>query len=291
MPETQPSPSPTLSEAYAYCQDLANSHYENFPVASRLLPKRMRQPVAVVYAFARTADDMADEGDLSPEQRLAELDEYGTKLDAIQRGEASTDPVFIALADVQKQFNLPAQLFHDLLTAFRLDVTKERYDNFQDVLDYCHYSADPVGRLLLHLHGSASEENLQMSDHICSALQLINFLQDIRQDYKENNRIYLSQDELSRFGISEEQIREGQTDDKMRELMALQISRSREMMLAGAPLGRRVGGRFGLELRLIIQGGLRVLERLEQYQHDLLARPRLGKSDWIFIVLRALFKT
>ncbi len=280
----------TLSEAYAYCQDLANSHYENFPVASRLLPERMRLPVAVVYAFARTADDMADEGDLSPKERLAALDEYAAKLDATQQGEILSDPVFIALADVLKRYTLPVQLFHDLLIAFRLDVTKKRYDDFQDVLDYCRYSANPVGRLLLYLHDSVSEENLQMSDHICTALQLINFWQDIRQDYEENNRIYLPQDELARFGVSEDQIREGRTDDNMRELMGLQIKRSREIMFVGTPLGHRVGGRFGLELRLIIQGGLRVLERLEQSQHDLLARPRLGKSDWVFIVLRALFK-
>jgi squalene synthase HpnC len=190
-----------LETAYRHCERLARSHCENFPVASWLLPRRLRRPIAVIYAFARTADDFADEGHYSAAQRLALLNGYGAKLQQLERGEATDDPLFIALADVIARYQLPLQLFYDLLSAFAQDVTKKRYTDFGELLDYCRRSANPVGRLLLHLSGNASAENLQLSDKICSALQLINFYQDLAQDFAENERIYLIYVVIRRFCV------------------------------------------------------------------------------------------
>ncbi|MDH5785761.1 MAG: squalene synthase HpnC [Chromatiales bacterium] len=276
---------PAIEAAYAHCEQLARSHYENFPVASWLLPRALRRPIAVIYAFARTADDFADEGERSEEERLALLAGYTEKLHAMARSEAGDDPVFIALADVIEQHQLPLQLFHDLLSAFAQDVTKRRYSDFAELLDYCRRSANPVGRLLLHLSGNDSEENLQLSDSICSALQLINFYQDLAQDFDENGRIYLPQDELARFGVIPDHFARRSDAEEMVALMRFQVARAREMMEQGAPLGRRLRGRFGLEIRFIIAGGLAVIERLEQCVADPFTRPRLRKGDW----LRALW--
>ena len=275
------------TEAYAYCQRLVRSHYENFPVASFILPRRLRQPISVIYAFARTADDFADEGDWDDETRLTKLQEYDDFLDAIEKGEPVNNPIFIALADVIEKHHLPLQLFHELITAFRLDVTKNRYADINDVWSYCRYSANPVGRLLLHLMDVATPENLERSDAICSSLQLINFLQDIEQDFTENNRIYLPQTEMEKFKVGEEHIRNKQSDSAFGNLIQQQIVYAREKMLIGKPLGRAVGGRFGFQLRLMINGGLRVLELLEQQQGNLFSRPRLSKGDWLRMVLRS----
>lgn len=277
-----------IANAYAHCQKMVREHYENFPVASFILPKRLRQPISVIYAFARTADDFADEGDWDTEARLTKLKEYDDYLDAIENGESIDHPIFIALADVIERHQLPLQLFHDLITAFRLDVTKKRYTDIDDVWDYCRYSANPVGRLLLHLMKKDSPKNLEQSDAICSALQLINFLQDIEQDFVENDRIYLPQADLSRFSISEEHFRSKQSDAAFAQLIQQQITYAKEKMLFGKQLGRAVGGRFGFQLRLMINGGLRVLELLESQKDDLFARPRLKKRDWVFMLLRSI---
>jgi squalene synthase HpnC len=280
--------SQSLQQAYDHCQALARNHYENFPVASRLLPRQLRAAVAVIYAFARNADDLADEGPGDPRQRLLLLHDYRVKLERCARREATDDPVFLALADVIERYHLPLQLLHDLISAFSQDLVKRRYTTFSELHDYCRRSADPVGRLLLHLSGNATESNLRLSDQICTSLQLINFLQDIEQDYRENDRIYLPLDEMARFGVDESWLVERRSDGAMRTLLSLQIARARQMMLTGAPLGERLPGRFGLEIRLIVQGGLRVLERLEQLRDDLFSRPRLAKTDLALMVLRAL---
>mgnify|MGYP000917401055 FL=1 len=175
-------------------------HYENFPVASVLLPKRLRRPIEAIYRFARSADDIADEGDALPAERLAGLAAYNIQLDAIERGEPVAGPVFAPLAAAIADWRLPIQLFRDLLDAFSQDVTKERYADYTELLDYCRRSANPVGRLLLHLVDRASPENLIRSDAICSALQLANFWQDIAVDWKKN-RVYLPQEDLIRFGV------------------------------------------------------------------------------------------
>jgi squalene synthase HpnC len=181
-------------------------------------------------------------------------------------------------------------LFHDLLSAFRQDVTQKRYRDFDEVLDYCRRSANPVGRLLLHLHNEASEENLQLSDNICSALQLINFLQDLEQDYRENNRIYLPQDDMARYGVTENDIAEQHASLALQHLLAHQRERVTNMMRQGALLGTRLHGRFGLEIRLIIEGGLAVLEKLSAQGNEVFSRPRLKKTDYLRIVGRALYK-
>lgn len=280
---------PDVAAAYRHCEALARSHYENFPVASHILPRHLRAPVAVVYAFARTADDLADEGDADPAIRLACLDAYGAQLSDTLAGRAPDDPVFLALADVIHRFRIPPQLFHDLLSAFRQDVTQRRYRDFAAVLDYCRRSADPVGRILLHLDNSATPENLQLSDRICSALQLINFLQDLAQDYDENDRIYIPQEEMQQAGVTEEHFASRRNDAAMDTLIRGQRARARAMMLEGAPLGRRLSGRFGLEIRLIVEGGLRVLQRLDA-AGDVFARPRLRRRDYLMMVANAVMR-
>ncbi len=273
--------------AYRHCAQLARTHYENFPVASRLLPARYRRPVSAIYAFARTADDLADEGEAPAQARLAALDDYAARLDAALAGAPGEDPVFVALADAVPRHALPGQLFHDLLHAFRMDVTKKRYADFGEVMGYCRYSANPVGRLLLHLFDAAEERNLAYSDAICSALQLINFLQDLAQDYDENDRIYLPEDEMRRFGVSEAHIRDRVNDFAMRSLLDKQIRRARGLLEAGAPLGLRLKGRFAFELRFIVMGGSRVLQHLHENREDVFARPRLGPRDWLWMLWRA----
>ena len=280
-----PSPS-RIQAAYADCLSIARGHYENFPVASTLLPKRLREPVAAVYAFARAADDFADEGALAAEERLRRLDEWGEKLEAAAAGAPPDDAVFIALADAIPRFGLPPALFHALLDAFRQDVTTKRYATFDEVMAYCRNSADPVGRLLLHLNNEASERNLTCSDAVCSALQLINFYQDIQQDYHEQNRIYIPLEEMERFGVSEEEIAEARVTPAMTELVRFQNRRARELMLRGAPLGDDLKGRFGVEIRLIVEGGLKVSQRLDEVPP--FARPRLRKSDYLGMLWRAL---
>lgn len=280
----------SLRDAYAHCMHMARSHYENFPVASVFLPKYLREPISVIYAFARTADDFADEGDALPAVRLAQLDTYVSHLDTLKLGAKVNDPIFIALDDVIKKHALPLELFYNLLTAFSMDVTKHRYATHADVLHYCSYSANPVGRLLLYLYNLATPVNLAQSDAVCSALQIINFLQDITQDYHEQGRIYFPQDDMARFGVTEEHIRTAHTDAAMRALMNHVIDRTREMMLFGAPLGNVLPGRIGFELRMTIQGGLRVLNALQAQHDNVFARPRLGVGDWLKMIMAASFK-
>lgn len=277
-----------LQNAYAECLQMAQSHYENFPVASRLLPKHLRQPIAVIYAFARRADDFADEGDLSNDERITALTDFGNKLDLIEQGKDVDDTTFIALADVIKQHQLPISLFHDLLTAFKMDATKARYANFGEVMEYCRYSANPVGRLLLHLNKATSPQNLGYSDAVCSALQLTNFLQDISQDLEESDRIYIPQDEMKQFGVSEEDIRNKLTNPATRKLIEFQIRRTVKLMQSGAPLGKVLKGRMGLELRMTIMGGSRILYRLNQQYDDVFSRPRLSKWDIGWVIWKAI---
>ncbi len=277
----------SVEAAYRHCQSLAQSHYENFPVASWILPRPMRRPVAVVYAFARTADDLADEGADDIETRLQALDDYQGRLGQTAAGQPPADPVFIAVADVLKHKPLPVSLFFDLLSAFRQDVTRKRYRDFADLLDYCRRSANPVGRLLLHLHGSASAENLVLSDRICTSLQLINFYQDLAQDFDENGRIYIPVDEMEALEVSEMHFEQRRSDPAMRRLFSAQVARGRAMMLEGAPLGSRLRGRFGLEIRMIVEGGLAVLERLAAAE-DVFARPRLRRRDLLRMLFRSL---
>lgn len=268
---------------------MAVDHYENFPVSSLLLPAHLRQPVQVIYAFARSADDIADEGNASPEERLASLEAYEAELARIQTGQPAATPLFQQLAQVVKQYALPLQPFRDLLSAFKQDVVTKRYADFPNLLDYCQRSADPVGILMLHLYGKADETNLRDAHAICSALQLINFWQDIAIDWQKE-RIYLPAEDRQRFGITEQQIAAGTINAAWHALMQFEITRTRDMMLDGAGLALRLPGRIGWELRLVVQGGLRILEKIEAVQHDVFRqRPRLNRADWLRILWRALW--
>ena len=267
---------------------MAVSHYENFPVASLLLPPQFRTPVALIYRFARTADDFADEGSDAPAVRLAKLAGFQSYLVTIGLGLIPDHPLFRDIARIVRDHRLPLQLFSNLLEAFSQDVVKSRYANFSEVLDYCRRSANPVGRLLLHLFGRATPENLAASDSICSGLQLVNFWQDVELDYAKG-RIYLPQDEMSRYGVAERHIAERRCDDAWRALIGFQVARARTMLECGAPLGRALPGRIGLEIRATVQGGLRILEKLEHVRGDMFRhRPVLKWFDWPIILSRAL---
>ena len=267
---------------------MAINHYENFPVASLLLPPRFRRPIALIYRFAREADDVADEGDLPAAGRLAQLERFREQLRRIERGVAPDIPWFTALAAIIREHDLPIAAFTDLLSAFTQDVTQKRYANATEMLDYCRRSANPVGRLLLHLFRSTSEAHLRWSDSICSALQLVNFWQDIAIDYAKG-RVYLPQDEMRRHGVTEEHIAGQRCDNAWRSLIQSQIERARGMLNAGQPLGRALPGRIGLEIRATVQGGLRILKKLERAQCDMFRhRPALRWHDWPVILARAL---
>jgi phytoene synthase len=258
-------------------------HYENFPVASLLLPAELRAPVEIIYRFARSADDFADEGSDAPEIRLQKLQRYREQLDA------PSEPLFHDVRKIVREHDLPLQLFRDLLDAFAQDVTKKSYATYTEVLDYCRRSANPVGRLLLHLFKRTTESNLRQSDAICTALQLVNFWQDIDVDYAKDGRVYLPQDEMAKFGVSEKHLRQKTADEPWRRLMTFQVARTRALMLEGAPLGRALRGRIGLEIRATVQGGLRILDKIEAVACDVFRRrPVLRAFDWPLLLLRAV---
>jgi squalene synthase HpnC len=263
-------------------------HYENFPVASALLPASLRRPVSVIYRFARSADDFADEGNLPDAERLTQLDDYRQELERLEAGVPPRQPLFAEIGKVVNQYQLPLQLFRDLLDAFAQDVVKGRYADFAEVMDYCRRSANPVGRLLLHLFGAATDQNLERSDDICTSLQLINFWQDVEIDWRKN-RIYLPQDEMRHYGVNERQIAAGDISGPWKAFMRFQVERARSLMQSGAPLGRALPGRIGLEIRAIVQGGLRILEKIDKVEGDVYHhRPVLSTFDWPLLLFRAL---
>jgi squalene synthase HpnC len=263
-------------------------HYENFPVASILMPARLRPAVVAIYRFARAADDLADEGDAPAAARVAALDAFDAEIDRIERGETPQAPPFPALAVAIREHGLPLTPFHDLLSAFRQDVTVSRYADFDAVLDYCRRSANPVGRLLLSLYRVQSPADLEASDAICTGLQLTNFWQDIAIDWQKN-RVYLPQDDLRRFGVTEPQIAEGRVDAAWRSLLAFEVARARGLLESGRPLTRALPWRLGLELSAIISGGLRILERIDAVDGDIFTRrPVLTSRDWLAVAWRAV---
>ncbi|NOT17469.1 MAG: squalene synthase HpnC [Sulfuriferula sp.] len=267
---------------------MPTNHYENFPVASILLPRRLRRAVTVIYHFARTADDIADEGDATATERLSALNTYRAELQHIAQNTPPTTPLFTELAVIIKKHQLPLQPFYDLLDAFSQDVVKTRYANFGEVMDYCKKSANPVGRLMLALYNEHDPRSVAYSDAICSALQLINFHQDVAVDYAKD-RIYLPQDELAHYQISEAQIARHDAGGQWSPFMLMQIERTRKLLQAGAPLGKVLKGRIGLELRMIIMGGSTVLEKLHHVRGDIYTqRPVLVPRDWLNMLYRAL---
>jgi len=265
-------------------------HYENFPVASILLPKRLRAPVGVIYHVARTADDIADEGVLDPAERHARLADFRTGLDAVAAGHpAPVHPMlFEKLADVVAEYGLPLTPFYDLVSAFDQDIETTRYADWPALMDYCRRSANPVGRLMLHLVNASTSENLADCDAICTALQIINFWQDVGIDWKKG-RIYMPLCDLERFKVTERHIDQQICDNAWCALMRHEVDHARSMIIGGAPLAVRLPGRFGLELCSVVQGGLRILEKIEQADYDVFRkRPMLNSLDWAVIGVRSL---
>jgi squalene synthase HpnC len=274
---------------------MAVDHYENFPVASILLPRRLRGAVGDIYRFARSADDIADEGALDDAQRLDQLAAYRAELHRIAAAGPAQPPataqlatIFEPLARTIAQHQLPITPFYDLLSAFEQDVRTKRYADTPALLDYCSRSANPVGRLMLHLYGAATADNLRDADAICTGLQCVNFWQDVHIDWRKD-RVYLPQDALHRHGVTEEDIATCRLTPQWAALMGELVGSTRALLHSGAPLARRLPGRIGLELRLVIQGGLRILERIEQARYDVfMNRPQLGAKDWGVMMWRAI---
>lgn len=280
---------PTLAAAYNYCLSLARSHYENFPVASVLLPADRRPAIAAVYAFARLADDMADEGTREEAERLRRLDDWHQRLERAISGSAD-HPVFEALADTIARYHIPPQLFSDLLIAFRQDVTKHHYEAFADLLSYCRCSANPVGRIVLHIFDEARAKNLLWSDAVCTALQLANFWQDVSVDLKKG-RIYAPLEDLERFRYTAEELRSSVEDGRFVDLMRFEVERTRELFHEGAPIVRNVSKPLRFELALTWYGGMRILQMIRDRGFRVLsARPKMGLWDGVLVVLRSLLK-
>ena len=277
LPESYriPDAAPTLDEARAYCQRLAESHYENFHVASWFLPKELRPHFHAIYAYCRISDDLGDEvGD--PAAALALLDLWGRELDACFEGKAR-HPVFVALAETVRECLIPKGPFADLLTAFRQDQTVTRYQTMEDLLAYCRYSANPVGRLVLYASGGAGEEQFKLSDATCTALQLANFWQDVRGDYARG-RIYLPQKDMEFFRVSEVTIAERITTPEFRGLMRCEVDYTRELFEEGLPLIGMVRRDLAVDLDLFSRGGLEILRAIERQSYDVLsARPSISK--------------
>lgn len=288
-----------LDEAYASCEHIARSHYENFPVASLLLPRPLRRHVAAVYAFARAADDFADEGTLADQERYALLDGWLTRLRSSesspqpgpppQPGEpAATAQIFHALGATIRDKRLPLGLFEDLLSAFRQDVHVRRYATWDEVLDYSRRSANPVGRLVLRIAGHHDTTLDSWADALCTALQLTNFWQDLRPDY-DRGRIYLPQQQAALFSADERDLSRPETSRPWRLALAAAVTRTRALYEAGRPLCDALSGRLRLELRATWLGGIRILGRIERQDFEVLShRPRLGAVDAGWLAWRVL---
>jgi len=280
-----PACAPSLQDAYAYCERLARSHYENFSVATWFLPKRLRQHFFNIYAYCRISDDLGDETG-NPSASLQLLDEWETELKACYQG-TPRHPVFVALAETVRQFQIPKQTFADLLTAFRQDQTTTRYQTFDDLLGYCHYSANPVGHLVLYLCGYRDPERQQLSDFTCTALQLANFWQDVSVDYQKG-RIYLPLEDLTRFQVSESDLAAKRNTPQFREMMRFEVQRAREWFDRGLPLVGKVSREIAVDIELFSRGGQEILNAIERQDHAVLGkRPAISKSRKLALVARA----
>ena len=271
---------PELHAAYEHCERMAREHYENFPVASVLVPARMRRHIAAIYAFARTADDFADTPGRPPELRIELLRDWGKRLTASAAGAvAPSDPVFYALGDTMDRCGLPVVLFEDLLSAFRQDVTVHRSATWDEVLDYCRRSANPVGRLVLRVAGVREEGSDRASDAVCTALQLANFWQDFGRDWREG-RLYVPSEELRRHGALTSDLQGPRLNAEWRAALRAAVLRTRALFAEGRPVADAVRGRLRLELRATWLGGMRILDKIEALDYDTLnTRPRLRAAD------------
>ena len=281
-----PEVAPTLDEARAWCRRLAESHYENFHVASWFLPPALRSHFHSIYAYCRVSDELGDEVG-STASALALLNLWGRELDACYQGHAR-HPVFVALAETIRACSIPKQPFADLLVAFRQDQTVTRFETMRDVLAYCHYSANPVGRLVLYACGEQSEEHFRLSDLTCSALQLANFWQDVRVDFGKN-RIYIPLEDMRRFGVGEETIASGIATPEFRALLRHEVDYARALFFEGLPLIGKVNRDLALDLDLFSRGGLEILRAIERQDYDVLSRrPAITKRTKLGLALRAV---
>lgn len=281
-----PARKPTLKEARAWCKRLTETHYENFHVASWFLPERKRPHFHSIYAYCRVSDDLGDEVG-NQEQSLALLDMWGRELDACYRGEAR-HPVFVALADTIKECGIPKEPFADLLVAFKQDQRVTRFETMEDVLGYCRYSANPVGRLVLYVCGYRDAERFALSDATCSALQLANFWQDVKVDWQKD-RVYFPQEDMRRFGVTEEVIAKGVMTPEFRELMRYEVEYARELFRKGAPLIGMVDRELAMDLDLFTRGGMEILRAIEAQDYDVLrARPAIPRGRKVMLMLHAL---
>jgi phytoene synthase len=272
-------------EAKRHCQEIAGRHYENFPTASMLLPARARQAIAAIYAFARTADDFADEPEFAG-RRAEMIATWRTRLDEAA-GDRPEGPVFVALARAIREHELPVDQLHALLDAFQQDVVTPRYATLERVLDYCSRSANPIGRLVLAVHGIRDDRSVAASDAICTGLQLTNFWQDVAVDL-DKDRIYLPAEHLDRFGVTEPSLFSREASPAFRRLLAHEVALTRDIFAAGRPLAAGTKGRLGLWLRLVWAGGHGILDRIEGVGFDVFTRrPTLGKLDWLALSLPA----
>jgi len=281
-----PDVAPTLDEAREYCRRLAETHYENFHVATWFLPKKLRPHFHSIYAYCRISDDLGDEVP-DKAQALALLELWGRELDGCYEGRAR-HPVFVALAETIRACSIPKQPFADLLVAFRQDQTVTRYAKMDDVLGYCHCSANPVGRLVLYACSEVSEENFRLSDATCTALQLANFWQDVRVDFAKD-RVYIPQDDMCRFGVNDETIGRGEATAEFRQLMRHEVDYARSLFEQGLSLIGRVNRDLAVDLDLFSRGGLEILRAIEQRDYDVLsARPAISKRTKLALALRAV---
>lgn len=286
--EGKPEGDWTLDAAYAWCEKLARSHYENFPVASRLVPRELRRHIAAIYAFARTTDDIADEGSRPVEERLQALDDWNTKLMRSAEGNGE-GPIFTALGETIRRTKIPVSLLEDLLTAFRRDARNERFEMESELFEYCRYSANPIGRMVLHLFGCADPARLILSDHICTGLQLINFWQDVSVDL-DRGRVNIPREAMRRFAYSERELHDRVENDNFRRLMSYLTDMGENHIGAGSLLPKHIPSfRLQLELSFTIMGGLRIAEKIRGMNFNVLSgRPKLGKGDIVRIAGRLL---
>ncbi len=279
-----PQAPPSVEDSETLCKRLALSHYENFTVVSRLVPRRMRQPLYNLYAFCRTVDDIGDE---APGDRVLLLNRFEGELAAAYDG-TPHHPVLVALQGTIERFDMPRDLFQRLITANRIDQEKKHYQTFDELVHYCEHSATPVGRLFLILFGYHDDDLFALSDSTCIALQLTNFWQDVKRDY-EQGRIYLPLDEMKEYEVSEAELSAAQACDKFKDLMRFQVERTRGYFRDGLPLIDRVNGSPRVDIALFSRGGIAILDKIEQLHYDTLrARPTLAKSEKIRLFLSTL---
>lgn len=272
-----------LHDAYAYCSRLARSHYENFTIASWLMPRAMRPHMHAIYAYARIADDFADE-----DRSLAKLDDWECELDAAYAG-APRHPVMVAVADTARRFNIPREPFTDLLKAFRSDVNFQGFATIDALLQYSRYSANPVGRLVLYLFGCRDAERQRLSDLVCSGLQLANFWQDVAIDLQKG-RIYLPRQDMERFGVTPADLQAGRVNQQFVALMRHEIDYARDMLRRGAELHRLVDARLRRDILMFAGGGIAILRAVERAGFDVFRqRPRLRKFDYLRLGLNAMW--